>query len=238
MKVRSKIVKSIIVIACLFLLPVLYITQFVETSDIISSLNPTSVELDSPIHKSALADSIWQLTIDNIFWTHRIRMAKTESIDLLIDLMDNKVLLELQGVTIYTSTIYNYNYSDSLLDIQYDDRLLFLLKKKFILEQEWSSIAKEPIQIRDIGPRANGENILTHFRNPEDKKEIHIHLNFSNTLAVIFMQVESNPDSLNSIKIPSLDPKYQLEIYLSRNAAKTIYRAVKTGRTSLALRTR
>jgi hypothetical protein len=210
-----------------------------DIKDILYSSKPVEpVKIEESTETDQISDSlkIRRLEIDNIYWKNRIEMAKDESIDLLIDLVSPELSLEIKGVLVYSAPVKNYIMSSQLISDLANPIFKEWLNSPRLLENEWGSVAKEPIQIRAIGPRSEGENILTHFRDSEAEKESHIILKYSGRLTIILRQLELVADSLKAVNVPMVDNPYVLEIFLSKTSVNTIYRALETGTSQLALR--
>lgn len=232
-----KIIKISILLFVILLISTLIILLFhYDIKDILYSSKP--VEMEEFTDTDQISDSlkIRRLEIDNLYWKNRIEMANDKSIDLLIDLVSPEVSLEIKGVLVYNAPVKNYIISSSLNSELANRSFKEWLNAPHLLKNEWASVAKEPIQIRAIGPRSEGENILTHFRDFEAEKESHIILNYSNRLTIILRQIELVADSLKAANVPMVDDPYVLEMFLSKTSVNTIYRALETGSSQLALR--
>ena len=234
-----KIIKISILLFVILLIITLIIFLFhYDIKDILYSSKP--VEIVEFTDTDQISDSlkIRRLEIDNLYWTNRIEMANDKSIDLLIDLVSPEVSLEIKGVLVYSAPVKNYIMSSSLNNELADPSFKEWLSAPRLLENEWASVAKEPIQIRAIGPRSEGETMLTHFRDSEAEKESHIILNYSDRLTIILRQLELVANSLKAANVPIVDNPYVLEIFLSKTSVNTIYRALETGSSQMALRVR
>ena len=216
------------------ILTVLFI--FFDYQDLLLTSNPVDVQVISNIPEVSDSLLLRQLEIDNIYWSKRIAMARDKSIDILVDLVSKEICLEINGVLVYTATIKNYIFNSHLRKMMQGYGYKSWLNESRLLESEWASIAKEPIQIRDIRPRSEGKNILTHFRDPEAENEARIILHFSGQLTIILRQIEPVPDSLRATDIPVVNEPYMIELFVSKISAGTIFRALKAGESSLAIR--
>jgi len=227
---------SLILIIIIFVITFGILFFQYDIKDILYSSKP--VEMEEFTDTDQISDSlkIRRLEIDNLYWKNRIEMANDKSIDLLIDLVSPEVSVEIKGVLVYSAPVKNYIISSSLNSELANPSFKEWLNAPHILENEWASVAKEPIQIRAIGPRSQGENMLTHFRDSEAEKESHIILSYSNRLTIIMRQIELVADSLKAANIPIVDDPYVLEMFLSKSSVNTIYRALETGTSQLALR--
>ena len=242
MPAKKNIFKIILIffLSLAFLSAIIIIYVF-NNPDLISSLDPTSTETDIVKESPVETDSLRRLKLDNLYWTRRLELAADKSIDLLVDLPANEVLLEMQGVTVFITPIIYHNNNDALLNLCMSRELQDWLSKSFVLTSEWATITKEPIQIRDIRPgTTNSDDILIRLREPETEQDVVIFYGFSNQLTLAIKQVDNISDSVaDSIRIIenqiSASP-YYLEIFIDHEAAKTIYRALSVEQTGLALR--
>ena len=205
--------------------------------EFLSSLDPSSTFEITMAEPELSPDSLRRLRLDNIFWTHRIELAQDKTIDLLLDLPARQILMEIQGVTVYSAPIVYYNPNDSLLALSRSDHITSWLEVPFLLESEQASIAKEPIQVKEIQVGASqDDDHMTRFRDPEKEEEVIINFFFNQRLTITLRQIEYMPgENSSAVRLPE-PSEYYLEIFLDQEAAKTIYRAVSVGQTGLALR--
>ncbi len=232
----SKSVKIPLILISISGIIILILYHMFDFSEYLISEKPAVIESASDTTYQTEIQQIRRLEIDNSFWRQRIDMAQDKSIDLLVDLHRKEMSIEIGGVLVYTSNMYNYILNTNLKNVLYREDYLSWLKMPRTLENEWASIAKEPIQIRDIRPRSENESVLTHFRNPEAERESYIKLYFSGQLEIVLRQVDSVPDSLRATDIPVTKNEYVLEMFVSKTTANIIFRALVTGESSLALR--
>ena len=221
-----------------FLSGVILIVLFIffDYQDLLLTSNPVDIQVMSDIPEVSESLLIRNLEIDNIYWAKRIDMARDKSIDILVDLVSKEICLEINGVLVYSATIKNYIFNSHLRRMLEGNGYKSWLNESRLLDKEWASIAKEPIQIRDIRPRSEGETILTHFRDPEAENEARIILHFSGQLTIILRQIEPVPDSLRATDIPIVNKPYMIELFVSKTSVKSIFRAIKTGETMIAFR--
>ena len=232
-----KVIKtSLLIVIILSGIILIAMLIFFDRQDILLTSNTVDVKFIYDIPEVSDSLLLRHLEIENIYWSKRIEMASDKSIDMLVDLVSKEICLEINGVLVYTATIINYIFNSHLRKMLQGYDYKSWLNESRLLENEWASIAKEPIQIRDIRPRSEGETILTHFRDPEAENEARIILYFSGQLTLILRQVEPVPDSLRATDIPAVNKPYMIELFVSKTSAKTIFRAIKTGETMMVLR--
>ena len=178
-----------------------------------------------------------QLRSERQFWQNRLQLAESNTINLLLNLDKNEVILELRGVTLFTCKIQNTIINQSLTEIIDGSNNVPWLSNPLVLRNEWATLAKEPIQVREIRPRSELENVLTHLRDPEDEIEAHVFLQFSDSLLLSLKQVEpgfvKSPDKFSGFG--EFEP-HHIELYLARTEVVALYRAVNIGETKLAIR--
>jgi hypothetical protein len=226
----------ILLIIFLFISTSLILIFNYNIKDIVYSSKPVEVEELSDTDQISDTLRIRRLKIDNLYWKNRIEMANDKSIDLLIDLHSSEISLEIKGVLVYSAPVENFIMSAQLNRNLSQPTFTKWLNSPRLLEHEWGSIAKEPIQIRAIGPRSNGENMLTHFRDSETEKESHIILNYSGQTTIILRQTELIADSLKARSVPMIKDPFVIELFLAKTSVNTIYRALETGSSQMALR--
>ena len=234
----KKILLSILtVFLVLLIITIALILYLFNNPAILSSLEPSSTVELSPVKSEATQDSVRHLKLETIFWTHRIELAQDKTIDLLLDLPARQIMLEIQGVTVYVAPISYYNPNDAFLALSGSDQITGWLGKPFLLADEQASIAKEPIQVKEIQVgAAQSDDHLTRFRDPEQEEEVIINLFFDRELSITLRQIEFRPENTSPMNTPPASTDYYIEIFLDKEAAKTIYRAVSTEQTGLALR--
>jgi hypothetical protein len=233
-----KIVRTFAIgILIIFAALLTYLFLQTDLKDFIASLNPSEPAfLD---HTPEIPDSIVirRLKIDNVFWANRLKLARDESIDLLVDLIDNQISLEIRGVLVYKASIRNYVMSESLRNLIISDNYLDWLQEPGLLNKEWATIAKEPIQIREIKTDGAVDSSLSRIRDPEADVESIVLLNFSNQLALKLRQIESVQDVLVLPDSTHSANPYLLEIFTSKNSVNTVFRALNCNSSQLAIRT-
>ena len=239
MPALKKIIKLILIIVTFIIVfLILGFIYFFQISDSQYTSDPLDFDHSAytPEYKESLADTIRRLRIDNLYWKNRLEMAEDESIDLLLDLVSRQIFIEIQGVNVYSSPVLYYTLNDSLQQFNSNDSVYKFLNHPLLLQSEQATIPKEPIQVREIRPRSDGENGLTHFRDPDSITYVNILLNFTGDLSITLNQVETAADPLNIPELPIRSSRFHIHVLLLRSSAETIYRAISIGHTSLALR--
>ncbi len=229
----GRLIFLLVALATIFVFAIFF---YANVHEITFGLKPAAVPVNADTSKISQTHIQRRLEIDNIYWSTRIQMAQDKSIDLLLDLVTKEISLEIKGVLVYTAEISNYIFSSHLQNTVSGANFKSWIGRLRTLKYEWASIAKEPIQVRDIRPRSEGENILTHFRDPESDYESYVILRFTDDFVLIMRQIESVPDSLRASGIPPLPYPDKLEVFVSRLTVNTIYRALNPGNSTLAIR--
>lgn len=216
------------------LIYLLIITQF--------SCSPQSDEqmnqywADSLVQKTTMTNSntdeekLLELEIELLFWKNRLRMARDESLDLVLDLEDSVLTLEIRGVPLRDCKIINFSYSQELIDLRKNSSVIPWLSQPSLLIDEWSNIPKEPVKMRQIGSNdSSPENILDFYK--EDIREVEVVLFFNNGLVIYMSQhageilQDSSKTNHNKWNL-SKERAYWVRINLSAPDAKAIYRSL------------
>ena len=239
MPALKKILKTILItfaiLITIIFLVILYYFQVYRTQP---AADPAEVDQLAYSTESAesLPDTLRRLSIDNLYWENRLAMAADKSIDLLLDLVSRQIFIEIQGVTVYSTPVLYYTTNDSLQRLMASDSLLNWLSQSCMLQSEWATVAKEPIQVREIRPRSEGENGLTHFRDPEDDTYVNILLGFSGNLCLSLKQIEADTNPAIKAQLPVQHARFRIEVFVTRSSALTIYRAIAVNSTNLSIR--
>ena len=222
-----------------------------------ASKNLTALKMDQG-KKTAFTnkDETSDLFIEKAYWENKLRLSKDDSISLSIDLVDSLVFLEMQGVIIRKCKIQNYDLNWSLKYYRQHPNFLSWLKTPFVLQGDSASITKIPIKVIHAPKNPiDAAQLLAKILPHEDPK-VEFRLKFDRNLQFQFSQADSiemldkaetkvyysdimSGNKLTSIPVsmkeyfPSRD--YQIDIILSREDAKAIYRALPNN-AQLALR--
>jgi hypothetical protein len=170
-------------------------------------------------------DTTWQklnfLQMEEYFWQNRLKMAEDETIDLIIDLVEDKVVLEVKGVP-----LRNITYDVLKRDFRITGQdLVQWCASPFILIREESTIPKEPIRIRRLPEESSKieEGYNLEFLN--ETGPVFIRLYFDRSIEVEFIEHGiSIPDSLTK----NFTRLNWMQITLNRDDIIAIFRALPT----------
>ncbi|MDZ7303793.1 MAG: hypothetical protein ONB44_16790 [candidate division KSB1 bacterium] len=215
-----------------------------------------STSLEILAGRREVAEKIASLEIDEAFWLARLQLAKKDSICLSVDLVDSIASLEVKGVTMRRCKILRHRTSGLAQRLRAQGRLHEWLSTPFILQKELATLPKAPIRIKEApkdtieANEAKGEVLPIEHRDVQ----FTLHFNRNLTLAVEQAQKSSFPGRLRKmwyqvrrilgtaieavvalahLQLPQ--HRFLIEIELSREDAKAIYRALPQ-RAGLALR--
>jgi hypothetical protein len=190
------------------------------------------------------------------YWQARLKLAKTKSINLSIDLADSTVGLDINGVTVRRCKIHRFDMSSAIAHLKSRGRLHFWLANGFLLQEELATLPKAPIRVK-VAPKdtieaseAAGEAL------PIENRDVHFTWHFDRQLTVLVEQVQTPSFSgwlsklwygfrrsfgaasqvlidLGHLRLPQ--HRLWIELELTREDAKAIYRALPEN-AGLALR--
>lgn len=188
-----------------------------------------------------------ELKIEELFLMSQLHIAKSDSIGLVINLIDSSISLVIRGVKIRECKIEQFKTSSAFKHAK--GNLLFFnwLSEPFILQKEWATLVKVPIKVRKA-PKDTLE--AKEFKSEPfaiPKTDVYFTLQFNRNLQIKINQTESptvtgrikkwyyNRKSdfkmiasvfslLLQFKKPHTD--LSIELFITQNDAKTIYRAL------------
>jgi len=192
-------------------------------------------------------DETSNLFIEKVYWENKLRLSNDDSISLSIDLVDSLVFLEMKGIILRKCKIQNYDLNWSLKYYRQHPNFLSWLKTPFILQGDSASITKIPIKVIHAPKNPiDAAKLLAKILPHEDPK-VEFRLKFDRNLQFQFRQADSLElldnaetniyfsDIMSGNKFTSIPTSmkeyfpsrdYQIDIILSRDDAKAIYRAL------------
>lgn len=218
------------------------------------SSDSTAAEI-SPGRRELL-EKIVALEIEEAFWQARQRLAKSDSINLSVDLADSVVRLEVKGVPVRICKIHRYNCSDAVNHLRGRGRLAHWLSAPFILQKELATLPKAPIKIKEAPKDTIEASESTGEELPVEQRDVHFTLHFDRNLTIVVAQIQTPSFrgwlrkifyglrrsagtagealfALARLKLPQ--HRIEIELELTREDAKAIYRALPPN-SGLALR--
>jgi len=117
--------------------------------------NPSieSKSVDDPLLK--LNQQLIDLEILKNFWENKIKLADQDYYNLFINLSDRLVSLEMSGIVIHDAKISNFEIAENIQLHRNSSDIVKLLSEPLILQDEWASIPKDPVRVKDISGTEN-----------------------------------------------------------------------------------
>jgi hypothetical protein len=186
---------------------------------------------------------LFELRKQNAFELSRLELAKSDSVALIINLVDSIVTLDLKGLSVHKAKIVHFSKS-SLLDALHPDAELAMLSKPMKVKNSYSTIVKEP-RIYRKAPKDTieaAQQELTQDTLAARMPSVYI-LDLDNDIHIsILHQIEEGfsyspfmkeqkrkqfnaaTDSIIKGKLPEYIPSITIE--LAKSDATTIFRAI------------
>jgi hypothetical protein len=253
----SLVIPAIVIFTLVVILPLKINLPVVSTQN--SNQNffiPAEMEIDQIEVLKKFSNKMVDLKSEELFLNSQVAMAKRDSINLIVNLMDSVVSLNIQGVNIRECKIYHYKLSHAFKHIKANPLFFDWMAEPFALRDEWATTAKVPIKIR----KAPKDTIEAKKYKTEpaalDKPDIYFTMQFDRNLFLRVKQVESitfwgwlrrclyqkivflniSKDTILALFYRTTPQyPYWIEITISKNDALAIYRALPN-KAALALR--
>ena len=174
----------------------------------------------------------------------RYNLASEDSMYLVLDLIDKIACIELKGVPLHKSKIFDFTVSNSI-KMLHTQQLLQWIGQPFILKNAISTIARVPIAVVNAPKDTIEANSNTVLPSAPVREDVYLIMNFERNLQLIIQQEEisegnSRVDSLKmSYKKREIDKtikslttfkrelvKPQIVITLKKSDATILYRAL------------
>jgi hypothetical protein len=218
-----------------------------ETLQNVAESVTDSIPAEIATGRRELSHKMLALEIEQAFWQTRLRLAKSDSISLAINLVDSTVSLDIKGVPVRICKIHRYKTSGATTRLRAQGRLLQWLSQPFILQKELATLPKAPIRIMEAPEDTIEANEMAAEEPQIEKRDVHFTFHFDRHLSVSVNQVQ-RPSfagrvqkvfynlrrsfsaagnaviSLFRLQLP--EHRIWLELELSREDAKAIYRAL------------
>lgn len=227
-------------------------SEISENPEALSDSTPAEILTD----RRELAQKMAEMEIDQAFLLTRLELAKNDSIGLVIDLTDSTAKLEVKGVPIRRCKILRYRQSDLARRLRAQGRLHHWLAAPFMLQKQLATLPKAPIRIKEApkdtieAAESKGEDLPIEQNDAEFTLQFDRNLtlsveqtqppSFAGRMRKLWYDWRRNFDeaqeavtALVHLQLPQ--HRMWIEIELSREDAKAIYRALPT-RAALALR--
>lgn len=200
---------------------------------------------DEKVNEKIFSDSAYlSLLKEKSFLQSRTLMAQTDSIYLVINLIDSTSSIEISGVTVHSAKISSYNASTILLKGD-GNVVLNMLAMPLTIASSVASIRKEPVMIK-IAPKDTSEFKPDIIPDTSVVEPVNYILDMTDGTRIFVYQEENGPsdirinfmfdlkdrlrntwNSLKSIALLSV-PEYHpyIKIRIPRADGKIIYRAL------------
>ena len=151
----------------------------------IASIDSSQSQLD-PLQILNL--ELIDLEIKKNFLKSRIKLAELDHYNLFIDLSDSIVTLEISGVIAHSASILNFEIGDDLEKKKKNESIIKFLRDPFHPINEWASIPKNPIRIKDISGFEWNPDSLNFVPTNIDTEFVFIALKYSKELTIMISQ--------------------------------------------------
>jgi hypothetical protein len=135
-----------------------------------------------------LSQRLIDLQIKKNFWKNKINLADQDHYNLFIDLSDSIVTLEISGIIAHSSSVLNFEISKNFQRLNRNEQIVKMLQEPFHLMDEWASIPKEPIRVKDISGFEWNPDSLNFVPTDADTDYVFFVLKCSGDLSVMVSQ--------------------------------------------------
>lgn len=220
-------------------------------------LDPFTSVRDDPQTAVQIDPTLVRLQTDEYFFLSQLKLAKSDSIGLVIDLIDSSAILQIKGVKIRECKIRQIKMGRAFRKMQRENQMLVWLSLPFTLEKEWSTVPKAPIKIKKAPKDTAEANQMIDTTRTVEKSDVYCTIRFDRNCILRMNQIESPSligrvryfyyylrreifyfqeafHSLFHLRLSS--PPLWIELVLTQNDIKAIYRALpKNGGMALRL---
>ena len=194
-----------------------------------------------------LKNKFTALELEKTFWNRRLSLAKDDHHHLVLNLPDSALYLDFKGTTVHECPLNKYSISGTIMSLWKTDQAKQWLQEPFQLENEWATIPKRPIRVKDISYVGWEADSLDFSPSGADTTDVFIILQFSKDLTLglrqvkeasasdpfLMHQIKSDPDSTlleNTVNEKRLFSQllkgYWIDISIPRSDAVAVYRAL------------
>jgi hypothetical protein len=135
-----------------------------------------------------LSHRLIDLQIKKNFWKNKIKLADQDHYNLFIDLSESMVTLEISGIIAHSSTVSNFEVSENFQSLNRNEQIVKMLQEPFHLMEEWASVPKDPIRIKDISGFEWNPDSLNFLPTEVDTDYVFLVLKCSRDLTVMISQ--------------------------------------------------
>lgn len=130
------------------------------------------------------------LKMEEAYWQARLNLAKSRTIQLVIDLRDSLVALEINGVTVHQAKIHQCEVSRVLRQMRTTGRLIPWLQNGFTLQQELATLPKAPIRVKEAPKDTIEAMAAASDEIVLENRDVHFTWHFDRHLTVLVEQVQ------------------------------------------------
>ena len=189
----------ILLLLILILIINYYSTLLNEDSDKKNStLNTDSIRMESEL--TILKQKLEDVKSEEIFWQNRLEMAKSEQFNLVINLPESLLVLEFKGIGLHQCRIVEYHLSHSLDAEKSRESIKAFISQIPQLKNEWATIPKQPIRVRDIKDMIDTTSTLDFTLSARETSDVFVALQFSNDLMIGMSQIEETKSVYHYLK--------------------------------------
>jgi len=201
-----------------------------------------------------LSEELAALEREEIFWKNRIEIAKNDQFNLILNIPDSLLELEIRGISVQQSKIQCYTLCPELNKNKDKWGSIKWLRQPVSLREQWATIPKRPIRVRDISTMQNLADSLNFTPASDDSEDVSIILVWSRNLSIGISQIKEplsdNPflyrnieqesvstqsSVTDSVRFGDLLQKDWISIKIRRLDVTAIYRALSE-KSQLAIR--
>lgn len=184
---------------------------------------------NSPFSRTAaerIRDRMTELKIEERFWTNRVELAKKRDLYLSVDLVENYVSLDMEGVLLRKCRVDSKRLGSSLDELKKRGEADKWMDRPFSLQKDRASLPKQPILVKDITSKPDTSDALFLLKRPVENQKFMFELEFDRDLRLLVY--ESGIDAENVLKMFGEGEKSDRSITLAldRNDVRAVYRAL------------
>jgi hypothetical protein len=207
------------------------------------SPNPATLQPGNSAEKAEIND----LLMDRSFWRNRLRIAKTDSISLAINLPDSVISIDIKGVSVRSCKIRDYQVSSILKYAREKGALNSWFANSFILQDYWATLPKAPIKVKEAPADTNEAKDMVDATPPIEKQDVRLILQFNKNLIIqidqtepfvftgwfekhfrnVQFRLEKGFEFIHTLtKLRWPEPELRIKIDISQSDAKAVFRAL------------
>lgn len=201
--------------------------------------------VDDPLLK--LNEKLVGLEISKNFWENKIKLADQDHYNIFINLSDSLISLDINGITAHQTKILNFELAENIQLQKQNKEIINMLRDPFNLLDEWSSIPKDPVRVKDISGYQWSPDSLNFVPSQTDTQFVFIILKCSRNFSIMISQrtiigempnyihldpmkrfkfIVDNKNKSESIQFSDLLQKNWIGVEIPRSDAITLFRAL------------